>query len=145
MTDRRALPLLLLLASAGCEFLWNAGNRGALKRNVGELLERHGAARGELDCSMIGTTRGGWCVSRIAEDRVVLIARGLALDSGAADPDAEGACRGAGFGVDGDRLYRSARRAPSLKLQDGSAFERLSLYYRPTDGSFCVEVSYAYG
>jgi hypothetical protein len=145
----RIVALAAALAGlAGCDLLWNWSNRDGLRRDVVELLGRHGVIAQEPACAMLGTTRTGACRLRAEPTRRPGLVRGLGLTAVApGDPDVshwagEGGCRDLARVA---TVYRSARRPAALRLPNGSAFEYLLLYQAQRGDDVCVQVAYAYG
>lgn len=142
--------LVLAFTATGCETAWNLANRSALKRDVAALLMSAGTANNSLNCQMAGTTRTGMCEGRFTSEEVEEIVSNFKLDTvGDAPVDRdyvtwtkEGTCSRR---RDWEMRYKSERRAPSLRLKNGSAFEYFLLFYSPGTGSGCIQVSYAYG
>jgi hypothetical protein len=142
---------------AGCETLWDWGNRGPLARDVTELFGRHGVVVRDPACHMLGTTRAATCQIRASADEVTALAGGLRLVDaavGGAGADTlrqvEGSsppgCHAARLVPAGTvRVWVSARRTPELRLASGGAFEYLLLYQGLATGHACVQVAYAYG
>ena len=120
--SRFVLIGLAILVLGGCEFLWDAGNRGALTADVKELLGNAGVTLDDLDCHMHGTTRSGACEARMDAEEVGSVVSGLKLvevsDSESWDYRSwleEGEC---GSREDLDARFRSERRAAELRLEE---------------------------
>jgi hypothetical protein len=144
--------LVLLVAAglaAGCDTLWNWGNRDGLRQDVEALFRRHGVAVAEPACNMVGTSRTGACVLRAPVAEFPRLVSGLGLqEAGAGDATLAGWQREGGCRSNSGRatkVYRSERRAPELRLPSGSAFEYLLVYQEERSERLCVQVSYAYG
>jgi len=144
------ISLNLVLAS--CESLWNAGNRGGLKNDLTELINRKQQASVDLTCQMLGTTRTGMCKGVIPFNIVENIVSTLHLLEVTNDqpPDydyeswiSDGPCDPKQ--TSGIRRFKSKRRATELQLQNGSSFEYLILFFEPSSNKTCIQVSYAYG
>jgi hypothetical protein len=146
---------LTLLA---CNFLWNAANRNPLESDVNQVLDPGNSARLDLKCSMIETTRSGYCLFAANEEQVEEIAARLNLDYRTASfenpetippvvSEGKAGCLDVDvFGnVDGFPAYYIGGRPDQLSLADGGQFEYLLLLFNPETGQACAQVSYAYG
>ena len=146
---------LTLLA---CNFLWNSANRVPLESDVKEVLDPATTAKLDLKCSMIDSTRSGYCLFSSNQAQIEEIAARLDLDYrvvsfensesvppvisegevGCLDEDVFGA-------VDGLPAYYIGGRPDQLSLANGGQFEYLLLLFNPETGQACTQVSYAYG
>ncbi|HET7876653.1 MAG TPA: hypothetical protein VFN71_14115 [Methylomirabilota bacterium] len=147
------VTLLAGAAGAGCEVLWNLGNKYFLKGHMAELFGRSGLTADDLDCNMIGATRGATCLTRLGPQQVAHLTRGLGLKEDAPTASgpwaAEHGCRGQrGFEPGAPvTVYASGAGAKdsTLRLKDGTAFTYLVVFARSDSDAACIQVSYAYG
>jgi len=146
-----AFLTIIVFALGSCEFIWDAGNRGSLKKDVNELMRTDGAMQQDIDCHMSGTSRTGTCEGRITYEEITKIISTLKLtrvtDNTPTDYEysswvKDGKCSSR---QNLELRYKSKRRAPELRLKSGSAFEYFLLFYNPEMNETCIQVSYAYG
>jgi hypothetical protein len=146
---------LTLLA---CNFLWNSANRNTLEFDVKEALDPATTAQLDLKCSMIETTRSGYCLFDANENQIKEIAAGLDLDYRLASFENIGTippvvsegkvgCLDENLfsQVDGLPAYSIGGRPDQLSLTSGGQFEYFLLLFNPETGQACAQVSYAYG
>lgn len=146
---------LILLA---CNFLWNSANRVPLESDVKEVLDPATTAQLDLKCSMIDSTRSGYCLFSSNQTQIEEIVARLDLDYRVASfennetippvvSDGKVGCLDENvFGqVDGLPAYYIGGRPDQLSLASGGQFEYLLLLSNPETGQACTQVSYAYG
>jgi hypothetical protein len=146
------------LSLLACNFLWNSANRNTLESDVNEVLYPINAAQLDLECSMIATTRSGYCLFEANKGQIEEIGARLDLDYRLASFEnnetippvvSEGkvGCLDENvFGqVDGLPAYYIGGRPDQLSLTGGGQFEYLLLLFNPETGQACAQVSYAYG
>lgn len=154
----RKLSLLLTAASlTACSALWSTANRGALEADLRRVLDAPAEAPG-WECSMVGTTRTGYCRfeadaswlrSAAEELGMQRTAVGLHDPAGLPPLQSEGltGCLSAEvFGPAQDLpAYWLGGRPEALALESGGQFEYLLLLIDPATGAACAQAAYAYG
>jgi hypothetical protein len=146
---------LTLLA---CNFLWNSANRVPLESDVKEVVDPEATAQLDLNCSMIDSSRSGYCLFSSNQAQIEEIAAGLDLDYRLAFFEnnetilpvvSEGrvGCLDENVfsQVDGLSTYYIGGRPVQLSLTSGGQFEYLLLLFNPETGQACTQVSYSYG
>jgi hypothetical protein len=144
-----------MLMCTGCSSLWNRANVGALSSDVASLFEQFKLDVSLKDCSMIGSTRSGYCrfqdsngdtASLIQAFHLVPVALENATIS-FIDAEFEAGCGSYPWILDGSggELFLISGRPQSLSLANGTRFEYLLLVFEESSGEACVQVSYAYG
>lgn len=157
-TGHLILNGVIVLTLLACNFLWNAANRTPLESDVNEFLDPANTAQLDLNCSMIESTRSGYCLFVADEEQIEEIAARLNLDYRAASLEINetvppvvsegkvGCLDEDVFGkVDGFPAYYIGGRPDQLLLAGGGQFEYLLLLFNPETGQVCTQVSYAYG
>ncbi len=144
-----------MLMSAGCDTLWNRANIGGLQSDLGSLLEGMDVEIVLQECSMIGSTRSGYCRFHDADGASAGLIQQLDLVSVPLenatipfiDEEFEAGCGSYPWILDGSsgELYLISGRPQSLILANGTSFEYLLLVFEQSSGEACVQVSYAYG
>lgn len=137
----------------GCRQVWDRAS--GLEPAVRDLLARAVASDTPLDCRMIGTSRTGACEAFIQGDTVERLIEQLKLTQVFPDqPEDYEYQRWSDGGTDSCaakysgpdmKIYKSKRRTPELRLEDGAAFEYFLLFYNPGAKAACIQVSFAYG
>ena len=162
LSARRIVLLLPLVMLLGCDAVWNILNRGALRHDVMTLMGETPDTLGSMSCRMSGTTRDGTCLFHGSVDLVNRVARRVELRPWVPSPDEamvkrfpydgliKNGCRSMPafsdvFGPSPVSVYESVRRAPTLRLPSGRAFEYLVLFHNRQTDDACVDTSYAYG
>jgi hypothetical protein len=122
-----------------------------LRSDVVEVLVLTDADQVDLTCTMVGTTRTGYCLFEADAELVERFGTEFALNElepgasllfeaqvGCLTPEALG-------DVGRLRAQGVSGRPESLVLSDGQQFEYLLLLYDPVTDQVCVQVSYTYG
>ncbi len=153
--DFKIFSLFILLLLVGCESSWNRANVSALQTDLETLLSTQGIEISLQTCSMVGTTRTGYCrfteESHMAEDIIQAFDLSMVPLENATiafiDEELEAGCGSIPSILEGSegRLYLISGRPQQLRLPNGSAFEYMLLLYNASIGQACVQVSYAYG
>lgn len=149
------IAFFVLAALSGCDAVWSSLNRGGLQQDISELYKRAGSENIAMRCSMVGSTRTGWCEGTATTVQALDLSAALKLESVPFDARAgdrmvqfaqrEGGCTNRVPQDATFSLYKSQVRAETLKLSNGGAFEYVLLYHNPSTNQFCVQISYAYG
>jgi len=155
---RLCLNGVIGLTLLACNFLWNSANRVPLESDVKEVLDPATTTQLDLKCSMIDSTRSGYCLFLSNQAQIQEIAARLDLDYRVASlennvtippvvSEGEVGCLAEDvFGqVDGLSAYYIGGRPDQLSLTSGGQFEYLLLLFNPGTGQACTQVSYAYG
>lgn len=157
MSRHRASLVLCLLSWSvvACGSLWSRANVGQLKTDVEGLFEQVDTHVSFQSCSMLGTTRTGYCRFDIGNVTLDTIIEKFSLVPVAfenatiafIDEEFEAGCGSFPLILEGSggKLYLISGRPQSLRLSNGAAFEYLLLLLNPSSGEGCLQVSYAYG
>jgi hypothetical protein len=138
----------------GCEPLWNAVNRSALKSDIRAILKPAGVVPQQLECRMVDSTRAGSCSVSLTQAETDAVIRALALErvpasANVSSPLARLVVHAGQSCAAGEpkplAIYGLSGRPKSLRLSSGSAFEYLLLTINKSTGQACLRVSYAYG
>jgi len=151
--NRCLILFVFVVTVCGCRQIWDRG--AGLEASVSKILARVSDENIPLDCTMIQTTRAGTCEGRIYPDIIERLVEQLNLaEVRAGQPRdyefevwanaGEDACsqKHPGSGI---KIFKSKRRAPQLRLEDGSSFEYFLLFYNLETNAACIQVSFAYG
>jgi len=151
------LTVTFLVALSSCERAWNAVNRSALEDDVESLLARCGIEQSApVSCSMVGATRDGVCglalswpqINRLVEElNLVVLDPGDPQHSALLDQlqGSPPTCLQPDDDTELSQAWIALGRPPELRLESGSAFEFLLVFYRQSDSYACFQMSYAYG
>ncbi len=145
--------LLPILSS--CSPLWNRANVGGLRSDVETLFTQKGIEVALQECSMVGSTRTGYCRFHDTAGAIDALIQdynldGLAMENATVafiDAEFEAGCGAFSWILEGGsgRLFFISGRPQSLKLPSGSSFEYLLLTFDESSGEACLQVSYSYG
>ncbi|MDD4954778.1 MAG: hypothetical protein PHP17_01920 [Candidatus Omnitrophica bacterium] len=155
--------------AAGCNYLWNVLNRDALKKDIIELTLQCGVKISKPDCSMIDSSRQGYCKFTATEREITALVNGLKLNKVRAGLTADDLVRNMDIGNKHDNkiwgleqtlkpfdIYKVKDRATikaflisgrpeNLHLKSGRAFDYFLLYYDNVSSKACIFVCYSYG
>jgi hypothetical protein len=158
-TVHRASAVVLLgFLIASCGQIWSRSTATALERDLASLIGTPGLTDSAPNCIVLGTTRTGLCVYEGTQAELASIVSRLDLLPFTVESDGSGSS----LGVDAEiaagclaqpgfenprRLvsYESTRRAETIRLDNGTAFEYVIVFFEPVVGALCVQASYAYG
>jgi hypothetical protein len=156
----RKIPTILVLAIvlpvlAACGSLWNRANVGGLHSDLQDLLAGMNIEVELEGCSMIGSTRSGYCRYQDETDASESIIESFQLHPvplenatiAFIDTEFEAGCGSFPWILDGSsgELYLLSGRPQSLSLSNGTRFEYLLIVFEQSSGEACIQVSYAYG
>lgn len=130
---------------------WDRSNQMQLKRDLIQLLKRHGITLKAPECSFVGNTRTGFCLSQGSADLV-----NQAIDRLKLTPaqlyqldywQQEGGCTTLETFKSSPavQVYWINGRPPELVVNRTTNFDYLLLYYRSDNEQICLQVSYSYG
>jgi hypothetical protein len=160
MKTMRWLGVLLALSSlaAACGQIWSRSTALSLERDLATLLGTPGLSDSAPNCAVLGTTRTGFCVYEATEAELSSIIDQLALQPFTVEADGSGSSVGPASEVSAGCLaqpgfenprrvvgFESARRAETIRLEEGVAFEYLLVFFEPVGGGICIQASYSYG
>jgi hypothetical protein len=152
------LLMALMLVSSGCGLIYSRSTSVALERDLSLLYGEPGFTDSAPGCTVIDSTRTGFCLYETSEAEVATLVDRLGLHSVVIDengagssvvPEAEASsgCLSQS-GYENPRrlvIYESERRADAIQLENGTAFEYLMVMFEPVRGGMCIQASYAYG
>lgn len=158
-TVRRVSALLLLIClTAACGQIWSRSTATALERDLATLFGAPGLSDTAPSCAVLGTTRTGFCVYEGTQAELASISARLELKPFTVESDGSGSSVGPAAEVDAGCLaqpgfenprrlvsYESERRSETIRLENGTAFEYVLMFFEPVAGAICVQASYAYG
>ena len=146
---------LSAMSIVACSALWSRANVGALQTDAQTLFEQSGIQVSFQNCSMVGTTRTGFCRFFDRNGTVEEMIQAFDLEPvpfenatiAFIDAELEAGCGSFPSILEGSegKLFLVSGRPQSLRLSNGSSFEYLLLLYSASSGEACVQVSYAYG
>jgi len=146
------------LMGSACGVIYSRSTATSLERDLSLLYGEPGLTDSEPGCSVIDSTRTGFCVYEASEGEVASLVERLGLRSITLDADGTGSTVAAAEEISAGCLsqpgyenprrllaYESERRGDSIRLDNGTAFEYLLLMFEPVRGGMCIQASYAYG
>ena len=157
MIIRRATLVLafITVTITACGSLWSRANVGALEADVQTLFEQSGIQVSLQNCSMVGSTRTGFCRFDNHGGMAEAVIKDFGLEPvlfenatiAFIDAEFEAGCGSYPSILEGSegKLFLISGRPQSLRLPNGSAFEYMLLIYSVSSGDACLQVSYAYG
>jgi hypothetical protein len=146
---------VLTLILAACGSIWSRANVGALQSDLDSLLAGVEVDVQLQECSMVGSTRSGFCRFQAKDGAATAIIEGfnllpVNLENATIpfiDAEFEAGCGSYAWILDGSggELHIISGRPQSLTLSSETRFEYMLLVYESSSGEACVQVSYAYG
>jgi len=164
-----SVALFLCAITAGCNYVWNALNRNALKEDIAELASTCGVKISNPECNMIDTSRRGYCMFNSTEKEIMALVHGLKLNKVRPGLTAYDLVKNADTDIQYDSeiwhleqilkpfdIYKvnnktkinaffANNRPDQLRLKSSRAFDYLLLYYDSISSRACIFVSYSYG
>ena len=144
--------------AAACGQIWSRSTALSLERDLATLLGTPGLSDSAPNCNVLGTTRTGFCVYEATEAELSSIVAQLDLLPFTLEADGSGSSVGPAEEVSAGCLdqpgfenprrvvaFESDRRADTIRLENGVAFEYLLVFFEPVGGGICIQASYAYG
>ncbi len=140
----RYVLVALVLLVAGCNFLWQQGNRTDLSGDVENLFQEYGVRIPKPECQMVETSRAAFCKFKMDNLGALLIA----LDQAGAQPKTANQWGQLNRTTGGSpECVKTLKKALAPRVQRGG--ERLpyliGIYYDEPTGLVCADVEYGYG